>query len=480
MPMKPSSSSPSRPLAAAVLVGVVLVGVLGAIVGCGGGGGGGGVDDPTEAMSGGATTVFNTSLDAFGFPAANLTGTRSDPFFIGNQFFRTNWVTAPSSTTGRDGLGPIFNAVGCSACHLRDGRGRPPELPSEKPVSLLFKIVRPGLFTGGVSSGDDVYGDQLQTASVDGVDAEAEVAISYVEEPGTFPDGTPYSLRRPTYTIANPAYGAIAADAVLAPRVAPAVFGLGLLATVPESDLLSRVDPTDLDQDGVSGRANFVFDIRSNAFRLGRFGWKANQPTLEQQAAGAFNGDVGLTTELFPTDALTPTELATVIEPDGGTPEVEATVLDPLTFYMHTLAVPGRRNVSDPVVRRGRVLFRSIGCASCHTTTLVTGDDPAFPELSSQVIHPFTDLLLHDMGPDLADGRTEFGAGPSEWRTPPLWGIGLQETVSGHTFFLHDGRARDLVEAILWHGGEGQGARDRYRLLSLSDRNALRRYLEDL
>jgi CxxC motif-containing protein (DUF1111 family) len=447
---------------------------------CGGSGGGGAPEDPTEAFSGGDTTVFDVSDDAFGFPLANLSTARSDLFFVGNSFFRTNWVIAPSSTTGRDGLGPLFNAIGCSSCHLRDGRGRPPIAAGEKPASLLFKIFTSGVDAVGEPLPDPAYGDQVQNFAILGVAPEADVDIEYVEEAGAYADGTPFSLRRPTYTLSAPAYGLPAPDARLAPRVASVVFGLGLLALVPEADVLSRVDAADVDLDGVSGRANFAWDRRDLAHRLGRFGWKATEVTIEQQAAAAFLNDVGLTSELFPNQTCTGAQGDCAAAPDGGAPEVTPEVMAPLVFYMTTLAPPGRRDVADPTVRRGRDLFATIGCAKCHVPTLVTGTSADFPELSGQTIHPFTDLLLHDMGPDLADGRPSFDAAGSEWRTPPLWGIGLVQTVNGHTFFLHDGRARGLAEAILWHGGEGEASREAFRALPAADRAAVLRFLEDL
>jgi CxxC motif-containing protein (DUF1111 family) len=474
----PSRITPSRRAPAAVGLALSAVAVLAAA--CGGGGGGGSSEDPTEALTGGDTTVFAVGDDAFGFPLANLSSERSDLFFVGNSFFRANWVTAPASTEGRDGLGPLFNAIGCSACHLRDGRGRPPVLPDEKPFALLLKVFTSGQDAFGRPNPDPAYGEQVQNFSVLGVPAEADVVVSYEEEPGTYVDGTPYSLRRPTYGLSALAYGPLAPDARLAPRVAPAVFGLGLLAAVPEEDVLDRADPDDDDDDGVSGRANLAWDLRALEPRLGRFGWKATETTLEQQAAAAFRNDVGLTSELFPTESCTGSQGECASAPSGGDPEVEPIVMETLVFYMHALAPPGRRAHDDPVVRRGRTVFHQVGCAKCHVPTLETGDLPDFPELSGQRIHPFTDLLLHDMGPGLADDRPEFLATGSEWRTPPLWGLGLVPTVNGHLFLLHDGRARGFEEAILWHGGEGAAAREAFRALPADDREALVRFLEDL
>jgi CxxC motif-containing protein (DUF1111 family) len=473
------SPARSRLLALTLLVAGAAGGVA-----CGGGAGGpgddgGGADDPTEAFLGGTTTVFVTGVNAFGLPAANMTLPRSDTFFVGNSFFRTNWVTAPSSTTGRDGLGPLFNAVGCSACHLNDGRSAPPTGPGDVSVGLLFRL-NAGQAPDGAPLGDPVYGGQLQPAAILGVAPEGRVDVDYVEEPGTYGDGTAYSLRRPVHTPADLAYGPLDPATVLSPRIGPSVFGLGLLASLDDAAILVREDPLDLDGNGVSGRANRVPDLVTGLLAVGRFGWKATQPTLLQQSAGAFQQDVGLTSALFPAETCTPTQGDCAGAPNGGTPEVEPVVMDPLVFYMHTLAVPGRRHVADVAVRRGRDLFQQIGCAACHTPTLVTGTNAAFPELSGQTIHAFTDLLLHDMGDGLADGSAEFLATGREWRTPPLWGLGLQQAVSGHTFLLHDGRARDAAEAILWHGGEAAAAREAFRLLPADARAALLAFLGDL
>jgi CxxC motif-containing protein (DUF1111 family) len=214
--------------------------------------------------------------------------------------------------------------------------------------------------------------------------------------------------------------------------------------------------------------------------RVGRFGWKANQPTIEQQVAGAFLGDMGLTTPLFGVQQCSPAQEACIAAPDGGAPEVDESKVARITFYLHTLAVPARRDVDDPTVLRGRALFESTGCASCHTARHRTGELEGYPWLSDQEIWPYTDLLLHDMGDGLADGRPDYAADGREWRTPPLWGIGLVETVSGHELLLHDGRARGLAEAILWHGGEAEASREAFRAMELADREALLAFLRSL
>lgn len=435
--------------------------------------------DPERAWLGGDTTVFNVSRNAFAMPAENLDGERLSDFFVGNSFFNRNWVSAPSSTTGLDGLGPLFNARSCSACHFKDGRGAPPESPDESPLGLLFRMGVGNDPNDPNSAPHPVYGDQLQPRGNPGVPGEGDVRVTYIEIPGTYVDGSPYSLRQPVYTFVDLSYGPLDPAVQVSPRVAPAVHGLGLLEAIPEETILDLAEMQALAGE-VSGRPNYVHDARTGGVTLGRFGWKANQPSLEQQNAGAFLGDIGMTTPLFSEQNCTSSQPECAAAPNGGTPEIDRSKLDFVTFYTHLLAVPARRDLADPEVELGEHLFRAIGCASCHIPQLKTGVLEGFPELSEQTIRPYTDLLLHDMGPDLADGRPDLLANGREWRTPPLWGIGLLDTVNRHTYLLHDGRARGFAEAILWHGGEAEAARERFRRLSEAERAALLRFLESL
>ena len=436
--------------------------------------------DPSigERRSGGAATVDDRSDTAFASGIPTLDRVERRAFVVGNSFFNDNWVTAPASTTGRDGLGPIFNAQSCSTCHFKDGRAKPPEGPDDPERGLLFRVSVPGDSASGTVP-DPHYGDQIQDRAIEGVPAEATVVITTEAVRGRYADGTPYTLLAPRYEIVDPSNGPLAPDLMVSPRVAPAVFGVGLLEAVPEATVRAAADPDDADRDGISGRANTVWDVRRQGWSLGRFGWKANVPTVEQQNAGAFVGDIGITSSLFPDQPCTAGEDACTAAPDGGQPELDDAKLDRVTFYTRTLAVPARRTVADDTVVRGEKLFRAAGCSACHTPTLETGGSD-IPELAHQTIHPYTDLLVHDMGPGLADGRPDGDASVSEWRTPPLWGIGLVETVNGHTRFLHDGRARNLSEAILWHGGEGERAKQRFRKMPRVDRDALVAYLESL
>ena len=427
--------------------------------------------------SGGAATVEDAGINAFGHPAPALTREERREFAVGNAFFKDNWVEAPSSTAGRDGLGPLFNARSCSSCHLRDGRGRPPLLGDPESAGLLLRL---GRATDGPDEPDPDYGGQLQDHAIGDVKPEGRIVIETTARAGRFADGERYELLAPQYAIADAAYGPLGADVRLGPRIAPALIGLGLLEAIPEASLLARADPDDSDGDGISGRAHWVVSQRTHARALGRFGWKATQPTVEEQTAAAFLGDIGITSGLFPDEATTAAERAAFTKPSGGQPELDDHKLERVTFYSRVLAVPARRDADRADVRRGEALFGSLGCAACHVAEQRTGDVAVVPSYRDQLIRPYTDLLLHDLGQDLADGKRDGDAAPSEWRTPPLWGIGLVSAVNDHTRFLHDGRARDLEEAILWHGGEAQRAQESYRALAKTDRAAVLAFLGSL
>ena len=433
-----------------------------------------------QARPGGDTTIVATNRNSFGLAAPNLTNLERRVFEVGDSFFTQNWVTAPASTEARDGLGPTFNAQSCSSCHTLDGRAKPPDHAEDPERGLLFRLSVPGVdpTTGGPVA-DAAYGGQLQDRGILTVPPEGRFLITYRELPGTYGDGTPYTLLGPEYSFSDLAFGPMHPEIMISPRVAPQVFGMGLLEAIPEADILGKSDPDDADGDGISGRANMVWSVRDGETRLGRFGWKANVPTVEQQIAGAFHGDIGITSPLFTNENCPADQVDCQSAPNGGSPEIGQERLGKVVFYQQTLAVPAMRNADDPRVRKGARLFLEAGCAACHTPSHTTGDHPV-PAVSHQVIFPYTDLLLHDMGEGLADGRPDFLAGGQEWRTPPLWGIGLIENVNNHTRLLHDGRARDIAEAILWHGGEGLEAREEFRKMSREEREALLRFLESL
>jgi CxxC motif-containing protein (DUF1111 family) len=433
----------------------------------------------TERLGGDGTRPVAND-DAFTFQTPNSPKRHQRPFSFGNRLFNTNWVEAPGSVKAFDGLGPMFNRVSCSGCHTRDGRGRPPENNRGPMDSMLLRISIPGKDAKVGVVPHSVYGDQISERAILHVEPEGRTEISYTEHPGTYGDGEKFSLRQPRYAITDLKYGDLGKDVMVSPRVAPAMVGLGLLQSVPDETLLALADPDDADGDGISGRANEVWDALAGKKSLGRFGWKANQPNLRQQNAGAAVGDIGIATSMAEAQNCTPAQFDCVKAINGGAPEMSDEFLDKLTLYTMTIAVPAQRNASDPVVKQGEELFRAMGCASCHMPTLQTKSVEHFSELENQTFHPFTDLLLHDMGEGLADNRPDFEATGREWRTPPLWGLGLIPVVNKHDFLLHDGRARGAAEAILWHGGEAEAAREAFRNAAKPERDALIAFLNSL
>jgi CxxC motif-containing protein (DUF1111 family) len=436
--------------------------------------------EPGEHLPGGDTT--NTLLfgsKAFTEAAANVTLEHERLFFAGNSFFSSAWVQAPSSTSARDGLGPLFNARSCGACHFEDGRGRPPLTDDEEFSSMLLRIGTGSLMGDGAPEADPNYGGQLQPYAIPGILGEGKPLHTCGDHPGTFPDGEEYALLGPIYWIEDAAYGPMAGELAISPRVAPQMIGLGLLEAIPEERLLELADPDDADGDGISGRTNLVPDVTTGELVIGRFGWKCEQPTVRQQSAGAFLGDIGITSSLFPNADCTDAETACTEAQNGGEPEASDSVIEAVSVYSRLLAPPERARYADQEVLRGKALFSEIGCDACHTPKHVTGESD-LEELAGQTIWPYTDLLLHDMGEALGDGRPSFAAEGTEWRTPPLWGIGRIPVVNGHDRLLHDGRARGVTEAILHHGGEGAPARDGFMSLSKDERSELVAFVESL
>lgn len=436
--------------------------------------------------SGGATSVNSSNSAAFSLPARNMPITRKMDFHVGNSFFRNPWIAAPASTTARDGLGPLFNTNGCQNCHIRDGRGHAPQTNDINAVSMLVRLsIPPSVpadqqrlkIEGAIPEPN--YGSQLQDFANPGIAPEGQIQIDYSDINITLADGERVQLRKPHLTLNQLNYGAMHPEVMMSARIAPAMIGLGLLEAIDEATLKAIADPEDTNNDGISGRLNQVWDLEQQQTRVGRFGWKAGQPSLRQQNSAAFIGDMGLTTSLFSSENCTNAQSLCQQAVGGGQPEVADNILNQVTFYTHNLAVPARRNRHDPEVQLGEKLFHQTGCGSCHRTELTTGSSP-FPWLSQQTISPYTDLLLHDMGEGLADNRPEFLATGREWRTAPLWGIGLTEVIAGEANFLHDGRARNLLEAILWHGGEAQSTTDKVIAMSKEDRSALLQFLQSL
>lgn len=448
-----------------------------------------------DKPAGAATVRATTTADAFSLSSGNMPFERELDFKVGNGLFRKIWVSSPSSTLASDGLGPLYNARGCQNCHLKDGRGHPPEGPEDNAVSMFLRVSIPGTPQDGVAEIADyiatlpepTYGSQLQDFGVAGHPAEYRLDITYTDVVVELSEGETVTLRKPTYTAADLGYGPMHPDAMLSPRVTPQMIGLGLIEAIPAADILANADETDADGDGISGRPNIVMSDEFGVPMLGRFGLKAGAPTIKEQSAHAFAGDIGISSPLSPHGwgECTEAQVDCRAAPDGGDQargglEIDAEGLDLVTFYSRNLAVPARRDLEDPAVLRGKEVFYTTGCISCHTPKFVTNRLEGQPEQSFQLIWPYSDFLLHDMGEGLADHRPEARATGTEWRTPPLWGIGLTQQVSGHTYFLHDGRARSLLEAVLWHGGEAEAQRDTVINMPKADRDALIAYLESL
>lgn len=431
-----------------------------------------------EALSGGATTFSklnpNVSLaqHAYSQPAANLGTEERALFAVGNSFFTSPWVSAPSSVSARDGLGPLFNAAACQDCHIRDGRGRPPSKGSA--VSSLLRIAMDD------GSADPVYGNQIQDRALPGVNPEALLSVRWEFTERELAGGEIVQLRKPIPQLDNLAYGELQANH-RSLRIAPPVFGMGLLELIPVQEVIAAADESDQNADGISGRVNWVSEPGSERKMLGRFGWKASQPSVHQQSLAAFANDMGISSVLFSDEICTEFQTVCGELPAGGAPELEAVIENSVLFYVRHLAVPARRAVDAPEVLAGKRLFHEIGCANCHRPHWTTGPSVEFPALAAQSIWPYTDLLLHDMGDSLADGVREGNALGSEWRTPPLWGIHLAQVVGGKGIgFLHDGRARNFKETILWHGGEGAEASKAFAALPKVQRDYLLAFLKSL
>jgi len=448
---------------------------------------------PVDEKSGGDTTVFATGRNAFSFPAANLSDEERTRFVIGNSFFKRNWVEAPASTTARDGLGPHFIARSCGGCHVTDGRGQPPQIRNrlggpDPAVGLLMRLSVPGHADpkAGVVP-EPVYGDQFNNAAVQGVRPEGDVVIRHTPVTGRFADGTPYTLQKPAYSFSNLGYGAMHPKVMIGPRIAPQIIGVGLLEAIAEADILGNAARQAATPGPVKGQVNRVWDAFAGREMPGRFGWKANVATVAHQTAGAFRGDIGITSSKAPEENCSAAQTDCLKAPRGAHgegPEIDDKTLGDVVFYQATLAPPARRNAQDLQTVRGQQLFAQAQCAACHRPSYVTTAGPfaqlSSPALNGQRIWPYTDLLLHDMGEGLGDGRPDFQASGRQWKTPPLWGIGLVKDVNSHDRLLHDGRARGTLEAILWHGGEAEASRQQVLKMNKGQRDALVKFVESL
>jgi CxxC motif-containing protein (DUF1111 family) len=431
-------------------------------------------DGYDDRLSAGLATNFDVSSHAFTHAIDGLSARDQRVHDLGDQTFESKFVAPPAPVFG--GLGPIYNNVSCINCHRNDGGGLP--ITGSATAGLLMRISQAGADANGGPLEVNGFGLQVQDQAIFGAKPEGGIEITYTEIPFTYPDGTVVSLRHPEYKLLNP-YIPITVPYMLSPRLAPRLVGMGLLEKIPESTILSFVDAGDQNGDGITGKANYVYDPYTKRTELGRFGLKANAPTLLLQIAMAYQQDMGVTCYPAPLEsAMGQEQYHQVI--DNALSELADTTLNYVTFYVKTLAVPARRNVTDPDVKAGSVLFNQVNCSACHRPAMMSGSEPNVPQLSGQRIHPYTDLLLHDLGEGLADNRPDFLASGREWRTQPLWGIGLLQKTTGTAYYLHDGRARSIEEAILWHGGEARKSRDAFAQLTQQQRTQLMKFLNSL
>lgn len=399
-------------------------------------------------------------------------------FLKGRALVHQVWVIPPSENREIAGLGPLYNRISCIACHVGNGRGFAPDSPTEPMRTMLVRLSVPGVDEHGGPKPHAAYGGQLNENGVPGVPGEGRAEVRYTQHSVKLKGGEQVKLRTPVISFVDLAYGAFPPEMLTSPRITPALYGLGLLQAVPDADILALVEAPK--PKGIKGKVNRVWDEAQQKTVLGRFGWKANQPNLRQQIAGAYVGDMGITTPLFPQENCTALQTACQHSPSAGSPELSQAQLDATEFYHFALAAPRQRNTEDKQVQRGAVLFNQAQCSACHVPQLKTAEFAALPALSNKTFHPYTDLLLHDMGEALADHRPDYLATGREWRTPPLWGIGLAQKVEPRAGFLHDGRARTLLEAVLWHDGEAAGAAQAVKTMKAPDRHALLKFLGSL
>ncbi len=445
-------------------------------------------DKPEKSLTAGDLTHFQYGPNSFTVEAGNLPWGLSKAFDEGDGFFERAFNVADKNSQhsyprDRDGLGPLFNGDSCESCHFSDGRAAPPQKPGEALAGLLLRVSVPGKGMHGGPNPHPIYGGQLADKAIEGHKPEVEIDISYETIEGKFADGESYSLRKPIYTIVKANYGDMGKDAMISPRVGPHVAGLGLLDALADKTILENADPDDKDGDGISGKPNMVWDVAKQKMSVGKYGWKAETPTIRQQSADAAVNDMGVTNPQFTMQNCTDKQMDcqnAIHGTSGNENEMTVAQLEQVTTYLEFLSIPGRDYLDNPDVQRGEQLFVETNCNACHRTDMVTGTEHRRKRLQNQKISPYTDLLLHNMGEGLADHRPSFDADGYEWRTAPLWGIGMVKITNGHTNFMHDGRARSLSEAILWHGGEAEKAKQKYVAMSKQDRESLVKFLKSI
>ncbi len=455
--------------------------------------------DDSENKPGGETTVSIKPSPSLMLPASNLASNKLPDFHAGKALAHQPWVIAPSSTDARDGLGPLYNTRTCLVCHSNGGRGHMPEDNTQLLFTNFLRLSIPGFDPIHGVIPEPMYGDQLQSQSIalshqlghfqnnksanKEVPPEAYVYINWIEETYTYSDGEVVKLRKPEIDIRNPGYGKMHPQTLMGIRNAPPIHGVGLLEMIKQSDIDKNTDPDDSNQDGISGRVNISWDFEKKQPRPGRFGLKANKTSVRFQVASALQGDMGISNPVFPTQPCTEKQTLCNESIHGNNSdgvEINEKLLSLMVNFNMSIGVPERRKPDHPMVLKGRELFYKTQCHACHTPNYITANNVEYPHLSGQSIWPYTDLLIHDMGEGLADGRSDYLATGSEWRTPPLWSVGLSQAVNGSKNFLHDGRARNLEEAVLWHGGEAEHSKNNFTQLDKDQRNALLAFVRSL
>ena len=412
-------------------------------------------------------------------PVSNLNDKQYDKFILGRSFFAIPWVEAPSATTARDGLGPLFNANTCISCHPSNGKGTL-LIDNKSSRSLVVRL--------SIDSNNSIehkmllekkgfipepnYGAQLALNAIHGVDFEGKVKIDFDELNVVFPDGEKQILLKPKYSLENLNYGPLFNGTNISYRIAPSLNGIGLIELISNEDILKNVDINDKNNDGISGRANWVYSNITKKQELGKYTWKASVAFLKEQTAGAASNDMGLTTTIFPDENCTSSQKACNEAPKPKDAiDLTDERLDAITYYLKHIKTYSAKQTKE--YTEALEIFEQISCAKCHISSFETKE--------GFKISPFSDFLLHDMGEELSDGRTEFSANKNEWRTAPLWGLSLHEKINKEKpRLLHDGRARNFQEAILWHGGEAQKSKENYMNLPKEQREKLIKFLEEL
>ncbi|SFK52791.1 CxxC motif-containing protein, DUF1111 family [Methylophaga sulfidovorans] len=407
-----------------------------------------------------------------------MTADQFAEFSQGRRLFEQMWVIAPSLDDDIDGLGPLYNSISCLQCHPANGRGHAPDKPEQKLDAMLVRLSQLDK-KGNIITPHPVYGEQLQDKAVPSVKAEGHVSMAYRYFNVTLKDGTAVPMREPKVMLSQAAYTDFS-DVLTSARIGPALIGMGFINAIPAEQIIANADPDDLNGDGISGRVNWIKDSMTGLTHIGRFGYKANVASLKAQVVNAFHGDLGITSSIHPKENCTLVQSDCLKALSGGEPELREAQLNAVTVYMQLLAIPKPLSIDNEQLLLGQQMFNKSNCLACHHAKFTTSKETKPQQLASTTISPYSDFLLHDMGEGLADGRPDQGATGREWRTTPLWAIGLSKIVNSHANYLHDGRARTLLEAILWHGGEAQASQQAVINMSSEQREALLNYLQRL